>query len=221
MVDQTSHSALFSTNLQLASHGAQQVEKVSTGRDMTGVNVYIAKSLASSIPTPVLYHNYYVGECKDLIFGFNLQDYATARDLPDGEIPKIVRICIEEVDKRGLDVEGIYRVSSSATSSHLCPPLPRDQVSGRVASVNEVGLRGVERQEVYTHLSQLRHRIERNEEAFRFNHADDTYVIASLLKVCRQFIQPTGFVDINLDVSERASRTIVQVLFGRQDSAYR
>lgn len=46
-----------------------------------------------------------------MIFGFSLQDYATARDLPEGEIPKIVRICIEEVDRRGLDSEGIYRVS--------------------------------------------------------------------------------------------------------------
>ncbi|KAF9650726.1 hypothetical protein BDM02DRAFT_3164672 [Thelephora ganbajun] len=141
-------AALFSTNLQLASHGAQQVEKVSTGRDMKGVNAYIAQSLALSIPTPILYHNFHVGECKDLIFGFSLQDYATARDLPEGEIPKIVRICIEEVDKRGLDAEGIYRVS------------------GRVASVNE-----------------LRHRIEKNEEAFRFYPTDDIFVVASLLKM--------------------------------------
>jgi hypothetical protein len=106
-------SALFSTNLQLASHGAQQVEKVSTGRDMKGVRAYIAQSLQSSIPKPIVYHNFHVGECKDLIFSFSLQDYATARDLPEGEIPKIVRICIEEVDRRGLDVEGIYRVSPS------------------------------------------------------------------------------------------------------------
>lgn len=144
MFDQTFHSALFSTNLQLASHGAQQIEKVSTDRDLKGVNAYIAQSLASSIPTPILYHNYYVGECRDLIFGFSLQDYATARDLPEGEIPKIVRICIEEVDKRGLDVEGIYRVSPSAILSPLCAPLPKDQVSGRVATVNEVSLRVIE-----------------------------------------------------------------------------
>ena len=111
--DQMSNSALFSTSLQLAYHGAQQVEKVSTARDMKGVNGYIAKSLAASIPTPVPYHNFYVGECKDLIFGFSLQDYATARDLPEGEIPKIVKICIEEVDRRGLEAEGIYRVGPS------------------------------------------------------------------------------------------------------------
>ena len=118
-----SHSALFSTNLQLTSHGAQQVEKVSTVRDMGGVHAYIGKSLASSIPNPIPYHNFYVGECRDLIFGFSLQDYATSRDLPEGEIPKIVRICIEEVDRRGLDSEGIYRVSLSRHVTSLSPAL--------------------------------------------------------------------------------------------------
>lgn len=117
--DQPPDSAMFSTSLQLANHGAQQVEKVSTGRDMKGLNGYIAQSLASSIPIPILYHNFYVGECRDLIFSFSLQDYATARDLPEGEIPKIVRICIEEVDKRGLDAEGIYRVSSHRVFSFV------------------------------------------------------------------------------------------------------
>ena len=116
---------MFSTNLQLASHGAQQVEKISTSRDMKGVNAYIAQSLASSIPSPILYRNFYVGECRDLIFGFNLQDYATARDLPEGEIPKIVRICIEEVDKRGLDAEGIYRVSPPPYVVSFVPALTR------------------------------------------------------------------------------------------------
>lgn len=125
MSDPTFHSAMFSTNLQLANHGAQQADKVSTGRDMKGVHAYIAQSLASSIPTPILYHNHYVGECKDLIFGFSLQDYATARDLPEGEIPKIVKICIEEADKRGLDAEGIYRVSPSRSVISFTPTLTR------------------------------------------------------------------------------------------------
>ena len=116
---------------------------------MKGVNGYIAQSLAASIPIPILYHNFYVGECKDLIFGFSLQDYATARDLPEGEIPKLVKICIEEVDKRGLDAEGIYRVSPSYISSS-CLSLPGDQVSGRVASVNEVSLSGDEHREGWT-----------------------------------------------------------------------
>lgn len=44
-------------------------------------------------------------------------DYATARGLGEGDVPKIVRICVQEVDQRGLDAEGIYRVSFLA---YLC-----------------------------------------------------------------------------------------------------
>jgi hypothetical protein len=39
-----------------------------------------------------------------------LVDYATAKSLQDGDIPKIIRICIREIDQRGLESEGIYRV---------------------------------------------------------------------------------------------------------------
>jgi RhoGAP domain len=45
-----------------------------------------------------------------LIFGVSLVDYATARGLGEAA-PKIVRICVQEVDQRGLGSEGIYRVS--------------------------------------------------------------------------------------------------------------
>jgi hypothetical protein len=72
----------------------------------------LRRSLALSIPTPTLYYNYQVGECQDLIFGVSLADYATARG-SENDIPKILRICIDEIDKRGLDAEGIYRVSPS------------------------------------------------------------------------------------------------------------
>ncbi|KAG6866016.1 hypothetical protein C0991_009424 [Blastosporella zonata] len=40
-----------------------------------------------------------------------LVDYSTAKGLQDGEVPKIIRICIQEIDRRGLESEGIYRVS--------------------------------------------------------------------------------------------------------------
>lgn len=88
-----------------------QLDMVSTSRDMANVSAYISHALASSLPKPTLYYNFFVGECRDLIFGFSLVDYATARNLPDGEIPKIVHSCIEEIDKRGLELEGLYRVS--------------------------------------------------------------------------------------------------------------
>lgn len=34
----------------------------------------------------------------------------------DGNIPFIVRTCVEQVEKRGLDVVGIYRLSGQVTS---------------------------------------------------------------------------------------------------------
>ena len=70
----------------------------------------IPRSLASAIPDPILYEHGQVGECNDLIFGFSLVDYATAKGLSEGDVPKILRRCVEEIDKRGLESEGIYRV---------------------------------------------------------------------------------------------------------------
>lgn len=65
----------------------------------------------SEIPKPVLYYNYMVGECKDLIFGLALVDYATSHNLPEGAVPRIVELCVKEIEARGIDTEGIYRVS--------------------------------------------------------------------------------------------------------------
>jgi len=77
---------------------------------MSILAISLRSGLALSIPNPILYYNYHVGECQDLIFGVSLADYATARG-SENDVPKILRICIDEIDKRGLDAEGIYRVS--------------------------------------------------------------------------------------------------------------
>jgi hypothetical protein len=107
-------SATTTTQTQLSSHGRSVVDKISPEKDVSLVTTFIPRSLASAIAKPILYHNYNVGECNDLIFGFSLVDYATAQGLGECDIPKILRICVEEVDQRGLDAEGIYRVSSGA-----------------------------------------------------------------------------------------------------------
>jgi hypothetical protein len=104
-------SATTSTQTQLSSHARFVVDKISPAKDVSLVTTHFPRSLASAISKPILYYNYNVGECNDLIFGFSLVDYATARGLAEGDIPKIMRICIQEVDQRGLDAEGIYRVS--------------------------------------------------------------------------------------------------------------
>jgi hypothetical protein len=70
------------------------------------------KTLTAAIPKQTLYQNYQVGECKDMLFGVSLVDYASSRGLKDPKsLPKIVSLCIKEVEARGLKSEGIYRVS--------------------------------------------------------------------------------------------------------------
>jgi hypothetical protein len=66
---------------------------------------------------------------KDLVFGGHLK-------LEDnGDIPLVVKLCIDQVDKRGLDVVGIYRLSGQSTSiqkykalfnSNQCPALDNE-----------------------------------------------------------------------------------------------
>ncbi|KAH9982156.1 hypothetical protein BGW80DRAFT_1261857 [Lactifluus volemus] len=102
--------ATYATQNYLATHARSAVEKVSGETDTSILAASLRRSLALSIPPPTLYYNYHVGECQDLVFGVTLVDYATARG-SENEAPKILRICIDEVDKRGLDAEGIYRVS--------------------------------------------------------------------------------------------------------------
>ena len=103
--------ATSTTQTQLSSHVRGVIEKISPEKDKNRFASNIPRSLASAIPEPILYQHGQVGECNDLVFGFSLLDYATTKNLPEGEVPKIVRVCIAEIDKRGLDAEGIYRVS--------------------------------------------------------------------------------------------------------------
>lgn len=104
-------TATTTTQTQLSSHVRQTVDRISPEKDTKVLTQTIPRSLASAIPKAVLYWNYSVGECTDLVFGVSLVDYATARGLHEGEAPKIIRLCTGEVDARGLESEGIYRIS--------------------------------------------------------------------------------------------------------------
>ncbi|KAF8640997.1 hypothetical protein AX17_000642 [Amanita inopinata Kibby_2008] len=104
-------TATTTTQTQLSAHARAIVSKITPDKDVAKIKSYIPRSLASAIPDPILYQHGQVGFCSDLIFGFSLVDYATAKGLKDGMIPKIIRICISQIDMRGLETEGIYRVS--------------------------------------------------------------------------------------------------------------
>ena len=102
--------ATYSTHTAIAKHGRQVVENVSPSADQHALAAEIPRLLQAATPPQIHYHNFYVGECKDLTFGVSLSDYATTRGLQDGEVPRVLQLCINEVKTRGLLVEGIYRV---------------------------------------------------------------------------------------------------------------
>lgn len=96
----------------MCSRIALFIDRINPERDASVVSLHIPQLLAGASPKPQYYYNYTVGECRDLIFGVTLVDYATSRGLQEGEVPKIVKICINEIEERGMDAEGIYRVCS-------------------------------------------------------------------------------------------------------------
>ncbi|KAJ7630593.1 hypothetical protein FB45DRAFT_915968 [Roridomyces roridus] len=121
-------TATSTTQAQLATHARSIVDKISPEIDVSKLASLIPRSLASAIPERILYENAAVGECEDLIFGFSLADYAVSHNLADGEVPKIVAICIKEIDQRGLESEGIYRVSGRhAVVQSLLHEIERDE----------------------------------------------------------------------------------------------
>lgn len=84
----------------------------------------------------VRYVNFYMGECKDLIFGVSLVDYAFSRAQQGApqlgpartEAPLIVRKCITFIEERALDQPGIYRTSAKHTAiKNLAHALERDE----------------------------------------------------------------------------------------------
>ncbi|KAI9260653.1 hypothetical protein BDA99DRAFT_512774 [Phascolomyces articulosus] len=61
------------------------------------------------MPEPIFYHNFHVGECRFLMFGTSLMEYAQQHQRSP---PLLVTKCIETIERQGgLEREGIYRIS--------------------------------------------------------------------------------------------------------------
>ncbi|KAI9431838.1 Rho GTPase activation protein [Lactarius psammicola] len=90
----------------LAMSTRAEVKKAFAGTDSSDLRVSFRRALSFSIPLPVLYRNYRPGAYSDFIFGVPLVDLETNED----NVPKVMRMCIEEVEKRGLNINGIYSV---------------------------------------------------------------------------------------------------------------
>ncbi|KAH8989391.1 hypothetical protein EDB86DRAFT_1914472 [Lactarius hatsudake] len=93
---------------ELETNTRAEVEKSLAGTDMSDLRASFRRALSFSIPPRTLYHNYRPGEYSDLIFGVPLVDVETN----EGNVPKVMRMCIEEVEKRGLNTNKIYSVGS-------------------------------------------------------------------------------------------------------------
>lgn len=110
MADKRS-SATNTTNSQLSNTLREASHEIDTSHDLKHLRQLTNKTLAAAIPKQILYQNYHVGECRDMLFGVSLLDYASSRGLKDPKaLPKVVSLCIREVEARGLKLEGIYRV---------------------------------------------------------------------------------------------------------------
>jgi hypothetical protein len=77
------------------------------GRDTSDLRASLHRAHSHSIPPPALYRNYRPGAGSKLIFGVPLVELETDPD----NVPKVMRMCMEEVEKRDLNSRGIYWVS--------------------------------------------------------------------------------------------------------------
>ena len=84
------------------------VKTALAGEDVSDLRASFRQALSFSIPPLTLYRNYSSpGAYSELIFGVPLVDLETSRD----NIPKVMRMCIDEIEKRGLKTKNIYVVS--------------------------------------------------------------------------------------------------------------
>ena len=75
--------------------------------DTSDLKSSFRRALSYSAPRLALYRNYRPVRDLNLIFGVPLEDHEVNED----KVPKLMRMCIEEVEKRGLNINKIYSVS--------------------------------------------------------------------------------------------------------------
>lgn len=101
----------FGKHTYLAINTRSEVEKALAGPDPHDLAASFRRALTFATPPITFYRNFRVGGYSDAIFGVTLADYASSRDRED-VLPKIIRVCMEEVEKRGLNANKIYSSGS-------------------------------------------------------------------------------------------------------------
>jgi hypothetical protein len=100
-------SEAFVTHGDISKSTGEEVENALGGIDASDLRESFRRGLAFSTPPLTLYHNYRSSGYSKLIFGVPLGDHGIGED----KVPKVIRMCIEEIEKRGLNVDNIYSVS--------------------------------------------------------------------------------------------------------------
>ncbi|KAN0140317.1 Rho GTPase activation protein [Lactarius tabidus] len=88
----------------IAKSTEAEVENALCGTETSDLKLSLRRAISIYTPPLVLYRNYHPGGYSNLIFGDPLVDHGVTED----KVPKVMRMCIDEVEKRGLDIDDIY-----------------------------------------------------------------------------------------------------------------
>lgn len=84
-----------------------EVETTLAGTDTSNLKASFRRAHSFSIPPPAVYRNHQPGAYSHLIFGPPLVEPETSQD----NVSRVMRMCIEEVERRGLNTKNIHLVS--------------------------------------------------------------------------------------------------------------
>ena len=84
-----------------------EVKKALAGADTSDLRASFRRALSFSIPPLTVYRNSRTGGYSNLTFCVPLVDH----EMNEDNVPKVMRMCIEEVEMRGLNIDKIYLVS--------------------------------------------------------------------------------------------------------------
>ena len=91
----------------LAVNTKAGVENALGRADTSDLRASFRRALSFSIPPLTLYRNYRPDGYLKLNFGVPLMDH----EMNEDNVPKVMRMCIEEIEKRGLNTKKILQVS--------------------------------------------------------------------------------------------------------------
>jgi hypothetical protein len=164
-----------------------EVENALDGKDTSDLKVSFRRAISFSTPPLVLYRNNHCGGYSNLTFGVPLVDL----EMNGYKVPKVMRMCIDEVEKRGLNDDDIYWVSlllSHCFRIHAnCRPrrvlLSTMQKYGRPVECTALTNLLADMNSI-----QLQRRFE-TERSFSFTSADNIHSVTALLCVshCNHF----------------------------------